>query len=121
MNPPAPPPLRAAARDAVDLLHEAAAVLGRDREVALQQPHHGLARARRLALGGRQLRVPEVLRHPDRDLAARRRTGTEPAPGREQREDDDEPLHRTVNTTRVVPRDSGVRLPAASIAIASST
>ena len=29
--------------------------------------------------------------------------------------------HRTVKTTRVVPRASGVRLPALSIAIASST
>src|SRR5262249_19948817 len=115
------PPLRAAARHAVDLLHEAAAVLRLDREVALQQPHHGVAGARGLALGGRELGVPEVLRDPDRDLAARRRAGPESAARGKQRKKDGEALHRTVNTTRVVPRLSGVRLPAPSIAIASST
>ena len=50
--------------------------------------------------------------------------GPKPQPAKSEAEDEDEDggaLHRTVNTTRVVPRASGVRLPAPSIAIASST
>ena len=72
--------------------------------------------------GGASCVRAEVLRHGHADRAAGLLAGAEAAAARQQRESDDgEALHRTVNTTRVLPRVSGVRLPAPSIATASST
>ena len=63
------PAVLATARDAVDLLHEAAAVAGLDVEVALQHPHHRLAARDRVGRAGADLARAEVARDGERRAA----------------------------------------------------
>jgi hypothetical protein len=119
-------PVAPAARQAVDRLHEAAAVSGADLRVALQQAHHGV---RALDLGpverdhgpGAEIardRQPRVRRAAARAHAAARERGDEGDGG--ERCGRGAP-HRTWKTTRVRPRSMSVALPARSRAWTSRT
>ena len=91
----------APAGDAVDLLHEAAAVAGLDLEVALQHPHHGLAARDRVGRARPDLARAEVARHGQRRAAALALAGAQAAAAREREQRDEqggEADHRT--TTR---------------------
>ena len=98
----------APAGDAVDLLHEVAAEARLDVERALQQPHHRLALARLSArlvgasrVSPKSCETVTVTDPPDWTSAAPK---PQPARRAAARSEDGGALHRTVNTTRVVPR-----------------
>ena len=103
VEPVDPAAVGATAADAVDLLHEPAAVARVDLVAVLQQPHHGVALGGGLLLGALVQRLAaEVARDGERgvaaggaltEAAARRKRGN-----REQREKE-QPPHRTVTVT----------------------